>query len=150
SSCEIVKGRGDVTLGYRDGIGILATDQMASIRTCVPVILGAVADRQRRLEGAQFSHCLLPLENPHYVMPMNDRPLEQPRSEPEIIPPGVDERSRRESAGLWLRIEEHDGVRRVVITQPGPAAIVLGVMILCLIAGIAFLVVAGLLLFWIP
>ena len=49
-----------------------------------------------------------------------------------------------------MHIDEHDGVRRVVITQPGPTAMVLGLLVLCLIAGIAFLVVAGLLLFWIP
>jgi Flp pilus assembly protein TadB len=81
---------------------------------------------------------------------MNNRPPEQPRSEPEIIPPGLDEHSRRELAGIWVRIDERDGVRRVVITQPGPTAIVLGLLVLCLIAGIAVLVVAGLLLLWIP
>ena len=100
--------------------------------------------------GAKFVHCLLLLDNPHYVMRMNNRPPEQSRSEPEIIPPGFDEHSGRELAGIWVRINEHDGVRRVVFTQPGPTAIVLGLLVLCLIASIAFLVVAGLLLLWIP
>jgi Flp pilus assembly protein TadB len=100
--------------------------------------------------GAKFVHCLLPLDNPHYGMPMNKRPPEQSRSEPEIIPPGFDEHWRREPPGMWVRIDEHDGVRRVVIGQPGPTTIVLGLLVLCLIAGIAFLVVAGLLLLWIP
>jgi Flp pilus assembly protein TadB len=81
---------------------------------------------------------------------MNNRPPEQPRSEPEIIPPGSSKHSRVEMAGTWVRIDERDGVRRVVIAQPGPAAIVLGLLVLCLIAGIAFFLVAGLLLFWIP
>jgi chromate transport protein ChrA len=76
---------------------------------------------------------------------MDDR---RTHSEPEIIPPG--ELRRRKLSGLWVRIDEHDGVRRVVITQPGPAAIVLGLLVLCLIAGIAFLLVAGLVLLWIP
>jgi hypothetical protein len=76
---------------------------------------------------------------------MNNRP---PRSEPEIIPPG--EHSRRELSGMWVRIDEHDGVRRFVIAQPGPMGIVLGLLALCLIASIAFLVVAGLLLLWVP
>ena len=100
--------------------------------------------------GAKFVHCLLPLDNPHYGMPMNNRPPEQSRSEPEIIPPGFDEHWRRETPGMWVRIDEHDGVLRVVIRQPGPMTIVLGLLVLCLIAGIAFLVVAGLLLLWIP
>ena len=51
---------------------------------------------------------------------------------------------------MWVQIDEHHGVRRVVIKQPGPTAIVLGLLLLGLIAGIAFLVLAGLLLFWIP
>jgi hypothetical protein len=99
---------------------------------------------------AKFVHCVLPLDNPHYTVPMHNRPPEQSRAEPEIIPPGVDEHSRRGPVGMWVRIDEHDGVRRVVIGQPGPTAIVLGLLALCLIAGIAFLVVAGLLLLWIP
>jgi hypothetical protein len=49
-----------------------------------------------------------------------------------------------------VRIDDHDGVRRVVIRQPSPTAIVLGLLALCLIAGITFFVVAGLLLLWIP
>ena len=100
--------------------------------------------------GTKFVHCILRLDNPHYAIAMNDRPPEQSRSEPEIIPPGFDEYSPRKRAGIWVRIDEHDGVRRVVITQPRPAAMVLGLLVLCLIAGIAFLVVAGLLLVWIP
>jgi len=83
-------------------------------------------------------------------MPMSNRPPEQPRSEPEIIPPGFDRRSRQEPGRICLRIDDHDGVRHVVITQPGPAAIILGLLALCLIAGIAFLVIAGFLLLWIP
>jgi Flp pilus assembly protein TadB len=84
------------------------------------------------------------------AMAMDNRPPQRPRSEPEIIPPGFDEHSRREPRGIWVRIDEHDGVRRVVIRQPGPMTIVLGLLVLCLMAGIAFLVVAGLLLLWIP
>lgn len=49
-----------------------------------------------------------------------------------------------------MRIHEHDGVHRVVIKQPGPTTIMLGLLFLFLIAGIAFLVLAGFLLLWIP
>ena len=100
--------------------------------------------------GSNFAHCLLLPDTPHSVMAMNDRPPERPRAEPEIIPVGSDEQPRHEPVGIWVRVHEHDGVRRVVITQPGPTAIILGLLFLCLIAGIAFLVLAGFLLFWIP
>ena len=52
--------------------------------------------------------------------------------------------------GVWIRIHEHDGVHRIAITQPGSTAIVLVILLLCLIAGIAFLALAGFLLLWIP
>jgi Flp pilus assembly protein TadB len=77
-----------------------------------------------------------------------DRSPERPRVEPEIIPPGRDERVRG-PAGIWLRIDERDGVRRVFITRPGLLAIVLG-LILGLIAAVVLLVLAGIVLLWIP
>jgi hypothetical protein len=78
------------------------------------------------------------------------QPPERPRAEPEIIPPGGDAHARRGPAGLWVRIEERDGVRRVTISRPGLPTIVLGLLLLGLIAALAFLVLAGFLLFWIP
>ena len=81
---------------------------------------------------------------------MNNRPPEQPRSEPEIIPPGFDEHSGSERFGILVRVDEHDGVQRIVIRQPGSTAIVVGLLSFCLIAGIVFLLVTGLLLLWIP
>jgi Flp pilus assembly protein TadB len=81
---------------------------------------------------------------------MNDRLPEPYRPEAEIIPAGSDGYPRREPMGIWLRIHEHDGVRRIVIRQPGPTAIMFGLLFLCLIAGIALLLLAGFLLLWIP
>ena len=68
-----------------------------------------------------------------------DRSPEQPRAEPEIIP-----------AGIWLRIDERDGVRRVFIARPGLLSIVLGLLIIGLIAAVVLLVLAGIVLLWIP
>jgi hypothetical protein len=89
---------------------------------------------------------------PPYItaMSMNHPPPEHPRSEPEIIPAGCDERPPRGPVGVWMRVDERDGVRRVVITHPGPAAIILGLLFLAVIAGIAALALAGFLLVWIP
>jgi hypothetical protein len=64
---------------------------------------------------------------------MNNRPPEQPRSEPEIITPGFDEHSGSERFGIFVRVDEHDGVQRIVIRQPGSTAIVVGLLFLCLI-----------------
>jgi hypothetical protein len=77
-----------------------------------------------------------------------DRRPDGPRREPEIIPPGQDGRDRL--AGLFMRFEERDGVHRVYIARPGLSSIILGLLLIGLIAGIAFLVVAGLIILWVP
>jgi hypothetical protein len=73
-----------------------------------------------------------------------------PRSEPEILPPGQRDGRFRNPSAVWLHVDERDGVRRVVISHPGPTTIVLGLLFLVLIAGIAFLALAGFLLIWVP
>lgn len=77
-----------------------------------------------------------------------DRGPERPRHEPEIIPPGRDERGRLNS--IFMRLEERDGVHRVYIARPGVGSIILALLLIGLIAGIAFLVVAGLIILWVP
>ena len=80
----------------------------------------------------------------------SDRSPERPRVEPEIIPPVRDGRAPRGPAGIWLRIDERDGVRRVFIARPSLLSIVLGLLIIGLIAAVIFLVLAGIVLVWIP
>jgi hypothetical protein len=41
-------------------------------------------------------------------------------------------------------------VHRVYIARPGLSSIILGLLLIGLIAGIAFLVVAGLIILWVP
>ena len=79
-----------------------------------------------------------------------DRSPERPRVEPEIIPPVREERPPRGPAGIWMRIEERDGVRRLYIARPGLLSIILGLLIIGLIAAAVFLLLAGLVLLWIP
>ena len=79
-----------------------------------------------------------------------DRSPQRPRSEPEIIPPAREERAPRGPAGIWMRIDERDGVRRVFIARPGLLSIILGLLIVGLIAAAVFLLLAGLVLLWIP
>src|SRR5438034_7323180 len=75
---------------------------------------------------------------------------QRPRVEPEILAPGHDGRESRGPAGIFLRIEERDGVRRVFIARPGLPSIILALLIIGLIAAIVFLVLAGVVLLWIP
>jgi hypothetical protein len=83
-------------------------------------------------------------------MAINRDSPDLPRSEPEIIPPDAVARRPRGSRAVWMRIDERDGVRRVVIGQPSTTVVILGLMFLALIAAVAFLALAGFLLLWIP
>ena len=77
-----------------------------------------------------------------------DRGPEYPRSEPEIIPPG--RTSERELSGVWVHVDERDGVHRVYLKRPGPFSIILALLAIGAIAVAIFLVVASLALIWIP
>jgi hypothetical protein len=79
-----------------------------------------------------------------------DRGVERPRSEPEIIPPGADDRARGGWSGVWIRIDERDGVRRVYLRQPGPFSIALALLAIGIIAALGLLLLAGFVLFWLP
>jgi hypothetical protein len=81
--------------------------------------------------------------------PSNDPGPERPRVEPEILPPERDG-GPRGPAGIWLRIDERDGVRRVILARPGWPTIILGLLILGLFAAVVFLMLAGVVLLWLP
>ena len=49
-----------------------------------------------------------------------------------------------------MRVDERDGVRRVYVMRPSAPSIILGLLIVGVIAALAFLAVAGLLLVWVP
>jgi hypothetical protein len=79
----------------------------------------------------------------------NDRYPDQPRNEPEIIPPGRASGAPGVSA-VWMRFEHRDGTRRVYIGRPSLPAILLGLVIIGVVAALAALAIAGLLIVWIP
>src|SRR5690348_5905225 len=77
----------------------------------------------------------------------SDQVPERPRSEPEIIPPGSSD-NRRDR----VRMHYEDGFRvhRVYIARPSLPIILLGLFIVGAIVGLGILVLAGVLLLWLP
>jgi hypothetical protein len=73
---------------------------------------------------------------------------EQPRTEPEIIPPGY--RGQPPDGGVFIYVDEHGNTRRATFKAPGPFAIIVVLMIVGLIAAIALVALLGLVLIWIP
>ncbi|MPZ59215.1 MAG: hypothetical protein GEU91_22580 [Rhizobiales bacterium] len=74
------------------------------------------------------------------------RPPEQPRSEPEIIPPG---RSDRDGS-IWTTVDERGGTHRIYVARPGPFSIIVALLIAGLVLAAIVLLLLGLVLFWIP
>jgi len=96
-----------------------------------------------------------PLSRPHIIIMASDHHdreprLEYPRSEPEIIHAGCDPDPPRRPGAAWMRVDEYEGVHRIVIRPPGPGAILFGLLILSVLAALAFIALAGFFLFWIP
>jgi hypothetical protein len=76
--------------------------------------------------------------------------VERPRVPPEIIPPGA--RSRRGGFdSVFIRVEEgDDGIRRVYLRRPGTFTVILVLLAVGAVAALFFLLLAGLMLLWIP
>src|SRR5260370_20244055 len=71
---------------------------------------------------------------------------ENPRAEPEIIPPGhPDGRSMRDGDRLDI-----NGTQRIYVTRLGPFGIVALGLLIALIAGFLPIVLIGAVLIWIP
>jgi hypothetical protein len=84
------------------------------------------------------------------IVMSQDQFRDRAHAEPEIIPPGREPRGDRRTNSIFIRIDDRDGVRRVVLTRPGWPTIILVLMVLGLVVAAAFLVVAGLVLIWLP
>jgi hypothetical protein len=78
-----------------------------------------------------------------------DRGPERPRVEPEIIPPGTNYRPRREG-DPFMQFEGRDGIHRIFIARPGWPAIIAALLIVGLFTAIVFIVLAGIVVLWIP
>ena len=79
--------------------------------------------------------------------PRNSSP-DRPRSEPEIIPPG--RQDRRDPSHVFISIDENGGTRRVYLAQPGPFTIILALAIIGLIGVVVLIVLLSVALIWIP
>lgn len=77
-----------------------------------------------------------------------DPDASQPRSEPEIIPPG--RAGRNQSGGIWVSIDENGETRRVHMARPGLLTIILGLAVLGLIALVMLIVLLSVAVIWIP
>jgi hypothetical protein len=70
---------------------------------------------------------------------------EEPRSEPEIIPPG---RAERDRARMRIYIDERIG--RVYIAKPGPLGTILTVLIVGLLLTVMLIMLLGAFLIFLP
>jgi hypothetical protein len=79
--------------------------------------------------------------------------VEHPRVEPEIIPPGAQSRqgARGGFDSIFIRVDEGaDGIRRVTLKRPGPFTIIALLLGAGLVVALFFVVLAGLVILWIP
>ena len=70
---------------------------------------------------------------------------EEPRSEPEIIPPGGSERGRSR-----MRFYIDDRIGRVYITRPGPLGTILMVLVVGLLLTVMLIMLLGAFLVFLP
>jgi Flp pilus assembly protein TadB len=75
---------------------------------------------------------------------------ERPKREPEIIPPDRAGRQPEGARVTWTEFDDGYRVHRIYVARPGLPAIILGLLILGAIAALVFLVVAGVVLLWLP
>jgi Flp pilus assembly protein TadB len=90
----------------------------------------------------------MPLMSDNSNRPGSEPTPEQPRAEPEIIPPG--RRGARPGGGVFIYVDEHGNTRRATLKAPGPFAIILALLIVGLIAAVVLVALLGLVLIWIP
>jgi hypothetical protein len=75
---------------------------------------------------------------------------ERPRVEPEIIAPGEKFRPRGGRDNIFMQFGGSDGMHRIFIVRPGWPAIIAALLIFGLFAAIVFIVLAGIVVLWIP
>jgi hypothetical protein len=74
-------------------------------------------------------------------------PTQEPRFEPEIIPPGrVDERSARD-AHAYVNVH---GIHRVYVGKVGPFGMILLALVIAIVLAVVLFVLLGAILIWVP
>jgi hypothetical protein len=79
-----------------------------------------------------------------------DRGPEQPRFEPEIIPPQRKSAGEDSQSHIWVSSGEQSGTHRIYVTRPGPFAIIAALAVIGLVVAAIVLVLLGVVLIWIP
>ncbi|MBX6424604.1 MAG: hypothetical protein IRZ09_01565 [Variibacter sp.] len=74
---------------------------------------------------------------------------ERPRAEPEIIPPDR-ARGRPEGDGLFVFVEDREGVRRIHVARPGPLSFILAFVVAGLALAAILLVAFGVVVVLVP
>jgi hypothetical protein len=77
-----------------------------------------------------------------------DQEPDRPHLEPEIIPPG--RRQERDSAHVFVSIDQNGDARRVYIARPGPLTIIVALTALVLIGLVLLIALLSVALIWIP
>jgi hypothetical protein len=73
---------------------------------------------------------------------------EEPRSEPEIIPPQAGTRSQWRDA-VWISVDKR-GTRPIYVKRLGPFGVILLALAVGLVAAFLLVLLVGALLLWIP
>ena len=88
-----------------------------------------------------------PRASDHAMIQRSTPPSEEPRTEPEIIPPGrADGRSAREA---HAHFDVH-GAHRIYVARLGPLRIILAMLVIAIIAAVILFVLLGAALILIP
>ena len=75
---------------------------------------------------------------------------EEPRSEPEIIPPDrTGRRSEHTSSRARVFVNSH-GTERIYIATPGPLGIILVVLVAGILSAVLLILLLGAFLIWVP
>jgi hypothetical protein len=87
----------------------------------------------------------------HEMMDQQPKPqAEEPRSEPEIIPPDhTSRRSARTSSGARVFVDSH-GTERIYIATPGPLGIILVALVAGILSAVLLILLLGAFLIWVP
>ena len=86
----------------------------------------------------------------HDERPRDSTP-DQPRAEPEILPPeGSNAHWRGRGPGVFIFMDRLGHARRVSFAPPGPLSIILAILAVGAVATVVLLVLLGFVLVWVP
>jgi hypothetical protein len=88
-----------------------------------------------------------PRASDHAMIQRSTPPSQEPRTEPEIIPPG--HADRRSARGAHAYVDAH-GAHRIYVARLGPFGIILLALMIALLTAVMLIVLLGAVLVWIP